>query len=501
MIIKKKTSLSIEILVLLSLAVAFLSVGIFCGSRLQAVWLDEVVLTDPAVNLSMYGSFTSTTWYHQNAQEFHVSTSFLYTFLLALWIKVVGFSLKTVRLFNYVLMIGSAFFIWLGVKKLKLINFSWLRIALAFSVLFLAGLDFIYTSGRYDTSCILVSSIVFWSFSIKDNKKRWLTIIIAGMFFPLSGIASVVFAVILGAILLIFNFQLFWREFVALMGGFCLGMLFLFALYSINGVWDDFLSMTFGHSVTNTNGKNSLTDLIFSRIGKLFDHTDYLCGGCLQNQSWQILVILLVIWSCYEILTKSFCFRSPYSFGIILATLIPSIMCFLGKYPIYYSWMSVLPLSICLCWSFNNRLEQNPRGIGTKIIGLAFLILFLYANFLGLPSLLILRAKQWEQFDYGKVKNFLANKINKNESIYADFPAFYAVKNQAKQVYFPLYYTQLTEPEKQNLAVIIIDPRPGVRAPWNPGLTEIVGDSLPQWYDTGEQLDTGTYVLKIYRKR
>jgi Ca2+-transporting ATPase len=29
----------------------------------------------------------------------------------------------------------------------------------------------------------------------------------------------------------------------------------------------------------------------------------------------------------------------------------------------------------------------------------------------------------------------------------------------------------------------------------------IVGDSLPQWYDTGEQLDTGTYGMKLYRKR
>jgi len=59
----------------------------------------------------------------------------------------------------------------------------------------------------------------------------------------------------------------------------------------------------------------------------------------------------------------------------------------------------------------------------------------------------------------------------------------------------------MTPEDRDNLSLIVIDPRASARAPWNPGLVEIVGDSLPQWYDTGEQLDTGTYVMKLYRKR
>lgn len=500
MIMKKNISLTSEILILIGLGIAFLLVGIFFGPRLQPVWIDEVVLAEPAANLALYDSFTSAAWYHQNAQEFHVSTSFLYTVLLALWIKVLGFSIEKVRLFNYVLMLLSITVIWLFIKKLPLIKFSWLRIILVVSCLLPAGITFIYTSGRYDTSCIFLSALVLGAFLIKDAKIRWLTMTIIGFFFPLSGLSAVVFATIFGVILLLFNFQRFWREFVALSGGFILGILFLYALYSTNGVWDDFVSLTLGHSVANANLNRSVIDIIFSRVSKLFDQKDYLCGGCL-HPSFPPLSLLLIILIFYELLTKSFRWRSPSFFALITVITIPTTMCFLGKYPLYYSWMSMFPLIICICWSFNNILEKNKGKIQTTIISIAFLVLLLYANLLGLPSLAQITLQKWENNDYTKVQNFLDNKINPQDHIYADFQTFYALKSRAKRVYFPLYNGQMTPEDRDNLSLIVIDPRASARASWNPGLAEIVGDSLPQWYDTGEQLDTGTYGMKLYRKR
>ncbi|ELS46689.1 hypothetical protein C789_3499 [Microcystis aeruginosa FACHB-905 = DIANCHI905] len=500
MIMKKNISLTSEILILIGLGIAFLLVGIFFGPRLQPVWIDEVVLAEPAANLALYDSFTSAAWYHQNAQEFHVSTSFLYTVLLALWIKVLGFSIEKVRLFNYVLMLLSITVIWLFIKKLPLIKFSWLRIILVVSCLLPAGITFIYTSGRYDTSCIFLSALVLGAFLIKDAKIRWFTMTIIGFFFPLSGLSAVVFATIFGVILLLFNFQRFWREFVALSGGFILGILFLYALYSTNGVWDDFVSLTLGHSVANANLNRSVIDIIFSRVSKLFDQKDYLCGGCL-HPSFPPLSLLLIILIFYELLTKSFRWRSPSFFALITVITIPTTMCFLGKYPLYYSWMSMFPLIICICWSFNNILEKNTGKIQTTIISIAFLVLLFYANLLGLPYLAQSTLKQWEKNDYTKVQNFLDNKINHEDHIYADFQTFYALKSRAKRVYFPLYNGQMTPEDRDNLSLIVIDPRASARASWNPGLAEIVGDSLPQWYDTGEQLDTGTYGMKLYRKR
>jgi hypothetical protein len=501
MIMKKNISLTSEILILVGLGIVFLLVGIFFGSRLHPVWIDEVMLTEPAANLALYDSFTSAAWWHQNAQEFHVGVSFLYTVLLALWIKVLGFSIEKVRLFNYVLMLLSITLIWLFIKKLPLIKFSWLRIILVVSCLLPAGITFIYTSGRYDTSCIFLSALVLGAFLIKDAKIRCLTMTIIGFFFPLSGLSAVAFAIIFGGILLLFNFQRFWREFVALSGGFILGMLFLYALYSTNGVWDDFVGVTFDQIADNANLNRSVIDIIFSKVSKLFDQKDYVCRGCSGDLSFPPLSVLLIILIFYELLTKSFRWRSPSFFALITVITIPTTMCFLGKYPLYYSWMSMFPLLICICWSFNNILEKSTGKIQTTIISIAFLVLLFYANLLGLPSRAQITLQQWVYNDYTKVQNFLDNKINPQDHIYADFQTFYALKSRSKRVYFPIHHVRMTPEDRDNLSLIVIDPRDSARAPWNPGLAGIVGDSLPQWYDTGEQLDTGTYVMKLYRKR
>jgi hypothetical protein len=364
-----------------------------------------------------------------------------------------------------------------------------------------AGITFIYTSGRYDTSCIFLSALVLGAFLIKDAKIRCLTMTIIGFFFPLSGLSAVAFAIIFGGILLLFNFQRFWREFVALSGGFILGMLFLYALYSTNGVWDDFVGVTFDQIADNANLNRSVIDIIFSRVSKLFDQKDYVCAGCSSNLSFPPLSLLLIILIFYELLTKSFRWRSPSFFALITVITIPTTMCFLGKYPLYYSWMSMFPLLICICWSFNNILEKSTGKIQTTIISIAFLVLLFYANLLGLPSRAQITLQQWVYNDYTKVQNFLDNKINPQDHIYADFQTFYALKSRSKRVYFPIHHVRMTPEDRDNLSLIVIDPRDSARAPWNPGLAGIVGDSLPQWYDTGEQLDTGTYVMKLYRKR
>jgi hypothetical protein len=161
----------------------------------------------------------------------------------------------------------------------------------------------------------------------------------------------------------------------------------------------------------------------------------------------------------------------------------------------------MFPLLICICWSFNNILEKSTGKIQTTIISIAFLVLLFYANLLGLPSRAQITLQQWEYNDYTKVQNFLDNKINPQDHIYADFQTFYALKSRSKRVYFPIHHVRMTPEDRDNLSLIVIDPRDSARAPWNPGLAGIVGDSLPQWYDTGEQLDTGTYVMKLYRKR
>jgi hypothetical protein len=212
----------------------FLFVCLFFGASLQPVWLDEVALTEPASNLYLYGEFTSSAWYHQPNNVFHVSTSPLYVFMLALWMKIVGFSILKVRLLNYLLMILSSVFLWLAVKRLKLLTSPCLRIILVVSFLMIGGINFSYISGRYDIICILLCLIIFFLFSINNVKKRLFLITLVGFFLPSSGLSSVVFSILLLSILLVFNYQLFWKEFISVVVGISYGLMFLYLLYSMN---------------------------------------------------------------------------------------------------------------------------------------------------------------------------------------------------------------------------------------------------------------------------
>ncbi|BAQ66224.1 hypothetical protein [Geminocystis sp. NIES-3709] len=492
----------IEISILIILLITFLIIGIVNASRLYPVWLDEVTLTEPASNLYFNNSFTSASWYHQTSDEFHVSTSFLYTILLSCWFKILGFSLLSARLFNYILMIISSLILWLAVFRLNLITFSWLRIFLVISFLLTAGITFNYISGRYDVICILLSLSVLLVYSIHNSKWRYSIIIFLGILFPLAGLSSIVFFTILSIILLVYNYRLFWREYIFINVGFLSGIIFLYFIYSINNVWDDFLSMSLGHSVASSNSDINLFAKFIDKISQVFNqqNTEYLCRGCLDNFTWQFLVIILFILLFYEILTKIFSFRSPISFGVVTIIIIPITMCFLGKYPIYYSWMSIIPLIISIGASLNKILLTNQNFWSKKLILLVCFILWVKAMSYGLPQELKNARYNWDKIDYEKVENFVKTNIDKNDVVYGDFSTFYAVKPKAKNVFFPLYHGLLTDDDKEKLSVIIIDPRETVRADYNPDVLGLLGEKEKQWFDTGKNLDTGIYNLKIYRK-
>jgi hypothetical protein len=399
-------------------------------------------------------------------------------------------------------MILSSFFLWLAVKRLKLVISLWLRIILVASFLMVGGINFSYISGRYDIIGILLCLIIFFLFSIDNVKTRLCFITLVGFLFPSSGLSSVVFSILFLSILLVFNYSLFWKEFIALVVGISCGLLFLYLLYSSNGVWNDFVNMSFVHStMAQSSDKNNWINTIINKTQKLFDKTDYICYGCLNNKSsWPALSLLTLIIFFYELLTRSLKLCSSSTLGLAVAILIPFFMCVLGKYPFYYSWMSIVPMLVCIFHSIDTLMRNKTfYGFRKILIYLIFAILLVRANYLGLPSAIILTSQQWDNRDYEQVQNFINKNIKNDDVVYADFSTFYAIKEKIKKVYFPIYYNKMKNEEIDKLSAIIIDPREEARAEWNHGLSDIVKDKESQWYETEESLDTKIYTLKLYR--
>lgn len=161
----------------------------------------------------------------------------------------------------------------------------------------------------------------------------------------------------------------------------------------------------------------------------------------------------------------------------------------------------MVPLMICMTASLNKILLNNHHFWSKRLITFVFILLWVKAIYYGLPQELYNVRYNWDRIDYEKVENFVKSNVKEEDVIYADFATFYAIKPRVKKVFFPLYYNRLSKEDKESLSAIIIDPRERVREPWNPGFVELVGEEEKQWYDTGKNLDTGVYHLKIYRKK
>jgi hypothetical protein len=480
---------------------AFFAIAIWGAGKFHPVWLDEVALVEPATNLYFSGEFSSSAWYHQSSESFHVGTSLLYTSLLFLWIKLLGFGITKVRLFGYFIIVITSFVLLKSVKQLQIINYSYLRLLLVLAFLTVGGIDFIYISGRYDVICLFLSVLAIYFFSLKKSNLRTLSLLFVGILFPLSGVSALAFAALISVALLVFNYKLFWREVLTLSIGSTIGLLFLYIFYSINDVWGDFISLLSGHS--EVAGSKNFTYFInlFITSAQRLTIDSYGCEGCITyKSSWRFLVVLSLILVFYELLTRTFKLRSLLFFGFVVALILPFVMCFLSKFPIYYSWMTILPLLLGVFSTINNMLEKY----GFKSFAKNFI--YLLASFLLILSMkvglfgVITTALQGDDFDENQaLHEFINNNTNSDDVAYADFSTFYSIKDTVDKVYFPLYSSQLKAKERDSISVVILDERQEKIAPWNPSLQQIFPETYKTWKDIGQHFTSRQYNLRVYR--
>src|SRR5690349_18811487 len=77
-----------EVWCVLLFLLGFVLVNLATASRYPFVWIDEVMYSDPAVNLHLGNGFTSTAWYAQSSNEFLAGNVPLHSLLLCAWIKL-----------------------------------------------------------------------------------------------------------------------------------------------------------------------------------------------------------------------------------------------------------------------------------------------------------------------------------------------------------------------------------------------------------------------------
>jgi hypothetical protein len=436
------------VLVALSLAI-LLAVNLATSTRFPLPWQDEDIFADVAVNLATGQGFVSSVDICgiQSLGHLWTCNAPMFPFLLGEWIRAFGFTIVAVRSFNYLVFSADVFILWLAVRRLKLIAIP--RARLLFVGLMLAGygMGFIYRSARYDCLALLIASLALLAYSIRPRALRLVVTAGLGVMSPLIGIQLVCYFVVLGIILLLFYRTKVFFELFAFGVGAAIGGCLLLSLYRHFGVLQGFFSSL------STEHQNH-----FSAFSK--------------DTSFFILLIAGVALLAGTIKNHSFRLESPLGIGLVAGLTIPLGMALLGKFPIYYSWMAYVPLTIAILAAASEE-NFHPSPVASRL-NVSLMVL---AALVGIPIQFASAAYYWNDRDCSKIDELVGRSVTAADWVYADYSAYFAVRSVTPHVFMP--YTILAR-YRDNISVIIVSPRA-----FNDYAHAIVGG---EWYDTGENI-------------
>ena len=473
------------------LILVVLAVNLLTGTRCPAVWADEVIYLDPALNLLEGRGFTSSAYYVQPEGEFWAGNVPLYSGLLYVWIGLFGTTILSVRSLDYVLISAAAVLLWVAVKRLGLIARPRYRIVLLALVLLGFGVCFNYRSARPDCLCILLASSALLAASIPNRTVRLTVLGILGILLPAAGLQLVVFAGLLSLLLLPMLRGRILPEAVAMGLGCVAGGGLLFALYTYHGVWDTFLAFTMGqHSAIGAEGLSrwSLRRMIPSTL---------------KDPSSILVLTATFTTAGFALWRGRLAWRSPLAAAVVIAIGLPAAMLLLrGVYPAYYVWMTYIPVCICLC----SALSAQPPVVPRSFSRLCVPALLTAACMAGLPSVVGLTLWQWNDRDYRHVEQLVHEHVKPGDCVYDEGAAYYAVKPRAEvQAGFRRLGT-MTPQQKDRASVLVIDPgqlqgvQHSMGGQWQPA-SNVLRPSRGPWLGMESEYFLNAYTLQVFRRK
>lgn len=472
------------------LLAGFLLFNLLTGTRYPFVWIDEVMYSDPAVNLYLGHGFTSSAWYVQHPNEFWAGNVPLHAVLLFLWLKIFGFSILAVRSINYVYMIAAALLLWRACIRLKLIVTSRARLLLLGLMLAGYSMVFAYRSGRPDCLTILLICGAIYIHSRECWRQRILGGASLAALIPWAGLQVLPLMAVGGVLLILYLGRKIVPAVLANWAGVALGLGTLYWFYSSHGVWNQFLLSIRQHTTIGFFGWLSRGELRHSNLVP-------------KDFSFMIIFLLAVLMFFYQLSRrKDFAElkKSPLSFGLVYSIVLTVALIGSGKFPTYYGWMTYVPLALCICM----ELSKAPDGMWRWACGI-----FLPAA-MGISIVLhgVTAMDDWRDRDYANVEKLISQNVNEHDWVYGDFSIYYAAKQRAAGIYTPLYINEFLPEEKERLTVLAIASEEFQT------VTNIIGGN---WISTGQKfiperagfwssrhnmgfLSTQNYELEIYRR-
>jgi hypothetical protein len=428
------------------------------------LYMDEVMFADPAANLYFGHGFTSTAWPTQHYGEFWAGNTPLYSCLLYVWFKCVGFGMFQVRFLDYLLWSGMVALFCIAVQRLRLIRRTY-SLAILAALLFSGnGVFFSYRSGRYDSLMCLVAGLCFFAFSISNTfVRRSVIIISASLMLPTSLVLGP-FAAILGLLVFLFLGRRFFLELCCVAFGLAIGLVFLRIMYGELGLWHafrhaaDFLSQIYYH-------RGSATPIWQQKImaypARIFhDSTADLLLVCL-------LGVIAIGWKKLDSTG-----RSAAILGVSVFFIIPAVSLAAYSYQIYHYWQVYLPLAVCLMTAVTHGNSLFIPSMQRVLVGAAVVVIFC----LGPGIRLGMALTDLNERTYSHVESLVMENVKPSDVVYADYQAFYPLHQVGALTYYSWYLNVITKQEEDSITCLVIQPD------MLPGLQKIFGG---QWQAVG----------------
>ena len=133
----------------------------------------------------------------------------------------------------------------------------------------------------------------------------------------------------------------------------------------------------------------------------------------------------------------------------VIVLVVPLILTVVGKFPIYYTWMTFLPLCMLTAVLAEKSFDRKPLLFIVLVLSLA-------SGFAGLPARVAVALLDAELRNHVTMSHYVSGALDRTDVAFVDFPAYYPAKLKVKSVVLPTYMEIISPEERAAVTAAVL---------------------------------------------